>query len=330
MTQVACPDAPTAIAPDSEGRLHPFSRVLAAPRTLVCGIVNVTPDSFSDGGLFLRPDRAVEHGCQLADEGADVIDVGGESTRPGARPPTVDEEIDRVVPVIEALARRVAVPLSVDTSRPEVMRAAVAAGASMINDVRALRRPGALHAVANLGVPVCLMHMQREPRSMQRDPHYRDVVGQVRGFLAERLRACRNAGIPRRHLVIDPGFGFGKTLDHNLALLASLNEFSTLGAPIMVGLSRKSMLGELTGRGVGQRLAGSLAAAVVAAQRGASLLRVHDVAATRDALAVVEAVRAGWRDAPENHSPSRRAVAALAMPRAPGSSPTVEATSAPS
>jgi dihydropteroate synthase len=291
MTLLADQDA--LAGPDHEVGLHPFSRVLTASRTLVCGIVNVTPDSFSDGGSFLRPDRAVEHGCRLAAEGADVVDVGSESTRPGARPPTVEEEIDRVVPVIEALARRVAVPLSVDTSRPEIMRAAVAAGASMVNDVRALRRPGALQAVADLCVPVCLMHMQREPDSMQRAPRYGDVIGDVREFLAARLRACLDVGIPRQHLVVDPGFGFGKSLDHNLALLASLHEFATLGAPLMVGLSRKSMLGELTGRAVGQRLAGSVTAAVLALQRGASLVRVHDVAATRDALAVIQAVAAG-------------------------------------
>jgi dihydropteroate synthase len=265
-------------------------RLLRAGRPLVCGVLNVTPDSFSDGGRFLGPDRAVEHGLRLAAEGADLIDVGGESTRPGARPTTVAEELERVVPVVAALARRVSVPLSIDTSRPEVMRAAVAAGAGMVNDVRALRRPGALAAAGDLGVPVCLMHMQGAPGSMQRAPRYADVVAEVRGFLAERLRACRRAGIPEEHLVVDPGFGFGKTLAHNLALLAGLRDLQPLGVPVLVGLSRKSMVGELTGRGVEDRLPGSLAAAVVAAQRGASVLRVHDVAATRDALAVWRAV----------------------------------------
>ncbi|MCZ2818113.1 dihydropteroate synthase [Modestobacter sp. VKM Ac-2984] len=269
---------------------HPLSRTFAAGRPLVCGVLNVTPDSFSDGGRFASFDRAVEHGHVLAAEGADLIDVGGESTRPGARPPTLLEELDRVVPVVEALARQVPVPLSVDTSRPEVMRAAVAVGASMVNDVRALRSPGALAAAAELGVPVCLMHMQRSPEAMQEDPRYRDVVVEVRTFLAERVRACLDAGIRQEHLVVDPGFGFGKTLAHNLALLASLDAVTGLGVPVMVGLSRKSMIGQLTGRAVGDRLPGSLAAAVVAVQRGATLLRVHDVAATRDVLAVLDAV----------------------------------------
>jgi dihydropteroate synthase len=257
---------------------------------LVCGILNVTPDSFADGGRFDSLAAALEHGCALAAEGADVIDIGGESTRPGSRPPTLAEELDRVVPVIEALVSRVSVPLSVDTSRPEVMRAAVAAGASMINDVRALRWPGALEAAAEAAVPVCLMHMQRSPATMQQEPRYQDVVSEVRSFLADRKAACLEVGILPEHVLVDPGFGFGKTLSHNLELLASLGGLRTMGVPIMVGLSRKSMLGQLTGRGVGDRLAGSLAAAVIAAQRGAAVLRVHDVAATRDVLAVLEAV----------------------------------------
>jgi dihydropteroate synthase len=279
-----CPPAGTA------GSTHPLSRALAARRPLVCGILNVTPDSFADGGLFDSLERAVEHGCALAAEGADLIDIGGESTRPGSRPPTLAEELDRVVPVVESLARQIPVPLSVDTSRPEVMRAAVAAGASMVNDVRALQRPGSLAAVAELGVPVCLMHMQRSPQTMQEDPRYQDVVTEVRAFLAERIVACLGAGVRPEHLVIDPGFGFGKTLSHNVALLASLDAFTALGFPVMVGLSRKSMLGQLTGRPVGDRLPGSLAAALIAVQRGASVLRVHDVAATRDVLAVLDAV----------------------------------------
>ncbi|MGY1692976.1 dihydropteroate synthase [Geodermatophilus sp. SYSU D01105] len=274
---------------------HPLNRVLRAGRPLVCGILNVTPDSFSDGGLFDDLERAVEHGRRLAAEGADLIDVGGESTRPGSRPPTLAEELDRVVPVVEALTRQVPVPLSVDTSRPEVMRAAVAAGASMVNDVRALRRPGALEAAARLGVPVCLMHMQRSPETMQADPRYRDVVPEVRAFLAARIAACLDAGVRPEHVVVDPGFGFGKTLAHNVALLASLDAFTGLGVPVMVGLSRKSVLGQLTGRSVGDRLPGSLAAALVAVQRGASVLRVHDVAATRDVLAVLDAVDAACR-----------------------------------
>jgi dihydropteroate synthase len=287
MTGTALADRPAATTGTST---HPLSRALAARRPLVCGVLNVTPDSFSDGGRFDSLDRAVEHGCALAAEGADLIDIGGESTRPGSRPPTLAEELDRVVPVVEALVRQVPVPLSVDTSRPEVMGAAVAAGASMVNDVRALRSPGALEAAAELGVPVCLMHMQRSPETMQEDPRYRDVVVEVRTFLAQRMRACLDAGIRQEHLVVDPGFGFGKTLTHNVALLASLDAFTGLGVPVMVGLSRKSVLGQLTGRTVGDRLPGSLAAALVAVQRGASVLRVHDVAATRDVLAVLDAV----------------------------------------
>ncbi len=271
---------------------HALARALATRRPLVCGIRNVTPDSFSDGGLFDSLERAVEHGRRMAAEGADLIDVGGESTRPGSRPPTLDEELDRVVPVVEALVRHTPVPLSVDTSRPQVMRAAVAAGASMVNDVRALQRPGSLAAAAQLGVPVCLMHMQRSPETMQEDPRYQDVVAEVRGFLAGRIGACLDAGVRPEHLVVDPGFGFGKTLAHNVALLASLDAFTGLGVPVMVGLSRKSLLGRLTGRTVGDRLPGSLAAALVAAQRGASVLRVHDVAATRDVVAVLDAVGA--------------------------------------
>jgi dihydropteroate synthase len=262
---------------------------LRARHPLVCGVLNVTPDSFSDGGRFLDPAVAVAHGRRLAAEGADLIDVGGESTRPGSRPPTVDEELDRVIPVVEALAACTGVPVSVDTSRPEVMRAAVRAGAIMINDVRALREPGALATAAELGVPVCLMHMQREPRTMQDAPRYRDVVTEVRGFLDDRLRACERAGLPRRLLLVDPGFGFGKTLDHNLALLARLRDLTALGVPVMVGLSRKSMIGAVTGRPVEHRLPGSVAAAVLAAQNGANVLRAHDVAATRDALAMVAA-----------------------------------------
>jgi dihydropteroate synthase len=283
-------DTVLAEARDATGTASPLSRVLRAGRPLVCGILNVTPDSFSDGGRFDSVERAVEHGCRLAAEGADLIDVGGESTRPGSRPPSLAEELDRVVPVVEALVRRTPVPLSVDTSRPEVMRAAVAAGASMVNDVRALQRPGALAAAAEIGVPVCLVHMQRSPASMQEDPRYSDVVAEVRAFLAERMAACLDAGVRPEHLVVDPGFGFGKTLSHNVALLASLDAVTGLGVPVLVGLSRKSMLGQLTGRAVGDRLPGSLAAALVAVQRGASVLRVHDVAATRDVLAVLDAV----------------------------------------
>ncbi|MGI6870509.1 dihydropteroate synthase [Amycolatopsis sp. 3B14] len=268
----------------------PVPELLTEPRTLVCGIVNVTPDSFSDGGLFHSHAAAVEHGERLAAEGADLLDVGGESTRPGARPPTPAEELDRVVPVIARLARVVDVPISVDTSRPDVMRAAVDAGAAMINDVRALRHPGALRAAAGLGVPVCLTHMLRPPHLMQRDPRYTDVVAEVRDFLRARIESCLEAGIPAEHVIADPGFGFGKTLEHNLALLGALPAFRSLGVPVMVGLSRKAMLGQVTGRPVGQRTVASVTAAVLAAQRGAKIVRVHDVAATRDGLAVLEAL----------------------------------------
>jgi dihydropteroate synthase len=254
------------------------------------GVVNVTPDSFSDGGRYFDHDCAVAHGVDLACQGADLIDVGGESTRPGARPPTIDEELDRVVPVVECLARLTDVPLSVDTSRPEVMRAAVQAGASMINDVRALRAPGALCAAVELGVPVCLMHMQGEPRSMQRSPRYGDVVAEVGSFLTERMAAAQDAGLHRDLLVVDPGFGFGKSLEHNVTLLGELRRFTTLGARLMVGVSRKGMIGAITNRSVEGRLAGSISAAVLAVQRGADLVRVHDVAATCDALAVLAAV----------------------------------------
>lgn len=276
---------------------HPPGPAAARRRPLVCGILDVTPDSFSDGGMFDSLDRAVEHGCRLAAEGADLIDIGGESTRPGSRPPPLAEELDRVVPVVEGLGRRTPVLLSVDTSRPEVMEAAVAAGAGMVDDVRALQLPGGPETAARLGVPVCLVHMQRSPETMQEEPRYHDVVAEVHAFLAERIRTCTEAGVRPGHLLVDPGFGFGKTLAHDLALLASLDAFTGLGVPLMVGLSRKALLGQLTGRTVGDRLPASLAAALVAAQRGASVLRVHDVAATRDVLAVLDAVAATGRPA---------------------------------
>lgn len=254
------------------------------------GILNVTPDSFSDGGAFFDLEAALTHGRAMAGAGADLIDVGGESTRPGAAEVGLEEELRRVVPVVAALAPGLRVPVSVDTSRPEVMLAAVNAGASMINDVRALRRPGALATAARLGVPVCLMHMAGEPGTMQNAPAYEDVVAQVCRFLAERVDACVGAGIPRERLLVDPGFGFGKSVAHNLALLARLDRLAGLGLPILVGISRKSLLGALTGRSPGERLAASLTAAVLAAQRGAQVLRVHDVAETADALRVLEAV----------------------------------------
>lgn len=267
-------------------------RVLVLDRPRILGIVNVTPDSFSDGGQHADTEAAVAHGLRLAEEGADVLDVGGESTRPGAKDVGVEEELARVVPVVARLARETALPISVDTSRPEVMRAAVAAGAGMINDVRALQLDGALDAASALGVPVVLMHMQGAPRAMQDAPHYEDVVAEVHGFLAQRIFACEMSGIAKSRIVIDPGFGFGKTLEHNLALLRQLARFTELGVPVLAGLSRKAMLGALTGRAVGDRVHASVAAAVIAAQHGARLVRVHDVAATRDALSVWQAVAA--------------------------------------
>jgi dihydropteroate synthase len=271
--------------------LHCRGRVLGLDRPVVMGVLNVTPDSFSDGGRFVRLDDAVERGVQMAEEGAAIIDVGGESTRPGAQPVGLDEELRRVVPVIARLHSRTQALLSVDTSKPEVMHAAAAAGAAMINDVRALRGPGALEAAAATGCAVCLMHMLGEPRTMQDAPSYRDVVAEVRQFLGERAATCVKAGVPAERMVLDPGFGFGKTLQHNLELLRRLRELSVDGLPMLAGLSRKSMVGALTGRPPDERLYGSVALAVVAALNGARILRVHDVAATVDALKVVAAVQ---------------------------------------
>ena len=254
------------------------------------GILNVTPDSFSDGGIFLSRDAAVAHARQMVEEGADLIDVGGESTRPGAHAVSLQEELDRVIPVIEAIAHAVPVPISIDTSKPDVMRAAVAAGAGLINDVRALREADAVSTAASLGVPVCLMHMQGEPRSMQHSPAYTDVVAEVGDFLEARITACERAGIERGRIIIDPGFGFGKTAAHNLELLRRLREFTRFGCPILAGLSRKSMIGALFGLPVGERLHASVALAVAAVQNGAALLRVHDVRATREAIRMWEAV----------------------------------------
>lgn len=278
---------------DTTPQLDCAGRILRLDVARVMGIVNVTPDSFSDGGAHHTAQAAVAHGLQLAAEGADILDVGGESTRPGAGDVPLEEELRRVVPVVERLARETGLPVSVDTSKPEVMRAAVQAGAGMINDVYALRRDGAVEAAASLGVPVVLMHMLGEPRSMQDDPRYDDVVAEVHRFLAERIFAAEMAGIDKKRIAVDPGFGFGKTLDHNLALLAQLERFGELGVPVMAGLSRKRGIGTLTGReDPRERVHGSVAAALVAAQRGARLLRVHDVAATVDALKVWQAVDA--------------------------------------
>jgi dihydropteroate synthase len=258
---------------------------------VVMGILNVTPDSFSDGGRFFDLPAALAQAERLAGEGAAIIDVGGESTRPGAAPVAVEEELRRVVPVVERLAGSLAVPVSVDTRTPAVMRESLAAGASMINDVTALRAPGALEAVAASRAAVCLMHMQGEPRTMQNEPHYADVLGEVRKFLRERVAACVAAGIARTRLVIDPGFGFGKTLEHNLELLRGLPTIAAEGLPVLAGLSRKRMIGALTGRGEGDRLAGSVALAVMAALNGASIVRAHDVRETVDALRIVAAAR---------------------------------------
>lgn len=265
-------------------------RELILDRARVCGIVNITDDSFSDGGRFVDPVQAIDHALRLVDEGADLIDVGAESTRPGASPVSAEIQISRVVPVIEALMKRTKLPISIDTSDAEVMRAAVAAGAGMINDVFALRSEGALDAAAESKAVVCLMHMQGEPRSMQDAPHYDDVVGEVHRFLSDRVFACQLSGIDKKRIVVDPGFGFGKTLEHNLALLANLGRFAEI-APVLSGCSRKSMIGALTGRENPQdRIFGSVAAALISIQRGASIVRVHDVAATVDALKVWAAV----------------------------------------
>jgi dihydropteroate synthase len=278
---------------DTSPQLDCAGRVLKLDVPRVMGIVNATPDSFADGGEHATVEAAIAHGLKLAEEGADILDIGGESTRPGADDVPLEEELRRVVPVIEALAKRVSIPISVDTSKPEVMRAAVAAGAGMVNDVYALRREGALDAVAGLGVPVVLMHMQGEPRTMQANPRYDDVVAEVHRFLAERIFAAEMAGIAKKRIVVDPGFGFGKDTRHNLQLLAQLRRFTELGVPVLAGLSRKKTIGELTGRDhPRERVCGSVAAHLIAAQNGASILRVHDVAATVDALKVWSAVAA--------------------------------------
>ena len=256
----------------------------------VMGILNVTPDSFSDGGRFLGRDAAVRQAEAMARDGATIIDIGGESTRPGASDVAEQEELDRVIPVIEAVVAAVDVRISIDTSKRAVMRAAVGAGAAMINDIRALREEGALEAAVSLRRPVCLMHMLGQPRTMQQQPEYDDVVADVRDFLAQRVRECVAAGLPEDSILVDPGFGFGKTPRHNIELLSNLRQLGTIGRPILVGLSRKSTLGALTGRDVGERMPASIAAAVIAVIEGAAIVRVHDVRATVDALRVAAAV----------------------------------------
>ena len=265
-------------------------RELALNRVLIMGIVNVTPDSFADAGSHFNHADALARAHQLIDEGVDILDIGGESTRPGAPDVAPDEEIRRVVPLLEALAAS-AIPLSVDTSKPEVMRAALAAGAAIINDVRALQQPGALEAVAGSDCGVVLMHMQGTPRTMQQAPYYREVTREVTQFLSERVQCASTYGIEARRIAVDPGFGFGKSVEHNFTLLAELSALKRMQLPIVVGLSRKSMLGAVTGRAVGDRAAASVAAALLAAERGASIVRVHDVAATRDALSVWKMIR---------------------------------------
>jgi len=288
---------------DSRAPAASLSRVLLCghyrfplDRPLVMGVLNVTPDSFSDGGRFLDPGAALAHAQQMIADGADLIDVGGESTRPGAPSTPGAVELERVVPLIEKLAS-FGVPISADTRKPAVMRAAIAAGASMVNDVQAARAPGALESIAGAAQPValCLMHMRGEPATMQQAPAYDDVVAEVKAFLAERARACEAAGVARERIVVDPGFGFGKTVAHNLALLRALPELVALGYPVLAGLSRKATIGALIGqergRGIGDRLAGSVAAALAAVARGAAIVRVHDVRETVDALKVWRAVQ---------------------------------------
>lgn len=273
-------------------RLDCGGKPLDLGQPVVMGVLNVTPDSFSDGGRYLQLTDALRRAEAIAAEGAAIIDVGGESTRPGAPPVSVQEELDRVLPVVERLARELPIPISVDTSKPEVMREAARAGAGLINDVRALRLPGALEVAAACGVPVCLMHMRGEPATMQREPDYADVVTEVYGFLAERVRRCADAGISRDRILVDPGFGFGKTLEHNLSLLRHLDRFVGLAAGLLVGISRKSMIGALLDAPIGERLSGSLAAAVIAAWQGAHIIRAHEVQETVRALRVCAAVLA--------------------------------------
>lgn len=289
---------PSTTGPAASATLQCGRFRLTLARPLVMGILNVTPDSFSDGGRFVGYEAARVHAQQMIDEGADLIDIGGESTRPGAPPVTLDEELARVLPLIDALCDT-GVPISVDTYKPEVMRAALDAGADLINDIWGLRQPGALDAVRDTRCALCVMHMQGEPGTMQREPQYRDVVADVRGFLDERLRLLERAGIAADRLCVDPGFGFGKTLEHNFTLLRELPHVVPAGVPILVGLSRKSMIGVATSRNSPQqRMAGSLAGMLAAVDRGASIVRVHDVAPTVDALKVWQAMRARpWCDA---------------------------------
>lgn len=281
MTETMCPT-----------RLPCGSRVLDLSRPQVMGILNVTPDSFSDGGRYAARDAALRHAAQMVAAGATLIDVGGESTRPGAAAVSVVEELERVAPVVEAILQEIDVVVSVDTSTPQVMTEAARLGAGLINDVRSLRREGALAAAAATGLPVCLMHMRGEPGDMQSDPRYQDVTREVGEFLAERMAVCAAAGIPAERIVLDPGFGFAKTLEHNLSLFKHMEGLHDLGRPLLVGVSRKSMIGAALQRPVGERLYGSLALAALAVVKGAAIVRVHDVAETVDVVRMIAAVQA--------------------------------------
>ncbi|MEE5072662.1 dihydropteroate synthase [Pseudomonas alliivorans] len=271
-------------------RLPCGNRVLDLAHTHVMGILNATPDSFSDGGRYSRLDAALRHAEAMVEAGATLIDVGGESTRPGARPVSPEEEVQRVAPVVELIARELDVIISVDTSTPEVIVESARLGAGLINDVRSLRRPGALEAAAATGLPVCLMHMLGEPGDMQDNPHYQDLVGEVSAFLVDRMERCEVAGIPRARIILDPGFGFAKTLEHNLSLFKRMEALHALGRPLLVGVSRKSMIGAVLGRPVDERLIGGVALAALAMTKGARILRVHDVAETADVVRMIAAV----------------------------------------
>ncbi len=279
-------------------RLQCGRHLLDLDAPIVMGVLNVTPDSFADGGRYCDLPDALAQAERMVEEGAAIIDIGGESTRPGAAPVTVEEELRRVIPVVERLAGTLEIPVSVDTRKPAVMRAAIAVGASMVNDVAALCESGAIEAVAASDVAICLMHMQGEPRTMQQEPRYADVLAEVRSFLRDRVSRCVEAGIARSRLVVDPGFGFGKTLEHNLELLRRLQEIAADGVPVLAGLSRKSMIGLLTGRDNGDRLGGSVALAMLAALHGARIVRAHDVGPTVDALRIVVAVGAQQGQSP--------------------------------
>ena len=269
-------------------------RALDLSEPIIMGIVNVTPDSFSDGGQFFNITAALKHAMQLLDDGATILDIGGESTRPGAPDVSLEDELQRVIPLINAIREQSDCVISIDTSKSEVMRQAIEAGADIVNDVRALQEPGALEVVAQYpDVVVCLMHMQGQPRSMQNDPHYNDLASEINDFFNQRIAACETAGIRQSQLILDPGFGFGKTLKHNYQILSQFNDFAQFGLPLLAGLSRKSMIGNLLNRDTENRLAGSLAGALIAAQNGAHIIRVHDVKETADVLGVYQACKQG-------------------------------------